>query len=163
MSSSIIPNTTSPNSSPEYASFWLRFWALVIDQAILIIVIVVFSILFGILSGVGRIVAWPFSFFSFEWQGGYDQFAFFKLMVVCWMYFALMESSSWQATLGKRALGLCVTNENGGRVTFGRASIRFFAKGLSTFICFLGYIMAAFTSKHQALHDMIAETVVVKR
>jgi uncharacterized RDD family membrane protein YckC len=72
-----------------------------------------------------------------------------------------MESSSWQAMLGKRALGIIVTDENGNRLTFGRATGRYWAKFLSYFILMIGFLMAAFTPKKQALHDMVANTLVV--
>ena len=82
--------------------------------------------------------------------------------VVYWLYFALMESSSWQATLGKRAVGVKVVNDGGGRITFITATIRYIGKIVSGAIFLIGYIMAAFTAKKQALHDMIASTYVVK-
>ena len=82
--------------------------------------------------------------------------------VAQWLYFALMESSSKQATLGKMALGIRVTDVNGNRIGFGRATGRHFAKILSGLILGIGFLMAAFTEKKQALHDMIAGTLVVK-
>jgi uncharacterized RDD family membrane protein YckC len=72
-------------------------------------------------------------------------------------------SSEWQATVGKRVMSIVVTDLHGGRISFGRATGRHFAKYLSAFLLGIGFIMAAFTSKKQALHDIIAETVVVKR
>ena len=67
-----------------------------------------------------------------------------------------------QATLGKKAMGLIVTNEHGARIGFGRATGRYFGKILSALILLVGYIMAAFTERKQALHDMIASTLVLK-
>ncbi len=85
-------------------------------------------------------------------------------IVVTWLYFAAMESSAQQGTLGKMALGLFVTDLQGHRVTFGRASGRFFAKIITGLIpFFIGYIMAGFTAKKQALHDMIASCLVLKK
>ena len=78
-----------------------------------------------------------------------------------WLYYALMESSSFQATIGKRALGLKVTGMNGEPISFGTASIRYFGKILSHLIFSIGYIMAAFTEKKQALHDMLAGCLVI--
>lgn len=80
-----------------------------------------------------------------------------------WLYFALMECSSWQAMLGKKAMGLYVTDLAGQRIGFLRASVRYFAKMISSFILFLGYLMAAFTEKKQALHDMLAGCLVQRR
>jgi len=80
-----------------------------------------------------------------------------------WIYEAWMMSSEWQATVGKRALGIKVTGLDGGRISFARATGRHFAKYISICLLFGGYIMAAFTAKKQALHDMIAETLVVNQ
>ena len=80
-----------------------------------------------------------------------------------WLYFAIMESSAKQGTLGKMAVGLVVTDKRGKRLTFGRATGRYFAKWISGKILIIGYIMAAFTEKKQALHDIIAGTMVYQR
>ena len=72
-----------------------------------------------------------------------------------------MESSAKQATLGKLALAIKVTDLNGNRISFGRASGRYFAKIISGLIFCIGYIIAGFTEKKQALHDMIANCLVV--
>ena len=80
-----------------------------------------------------------------------------------WLYEAFMMSSEWQATAGKRVMSIVVTDLDGGRISFARATGRHFAKYLSAFLLGIGFVMAAFTSKKQALHDMIAETLVVKR
>ncbi|HLW53506.1 MAG TPA: RDD family protein [Candidatus Angelobacter sp.] len=79
--------------------------------------------------------------------------------VVNWLYEALLTSSEWQATLGKKMLNLRVTDEAGNRISFARASGRHFAKYLSYFLL-IGFIMAAFTDRKRALHDIIAGTVV---
>lgn len=84
-------------------------------------------------------------------------------LVLTWLYFALQESSSAQATLGKRILGMKVIGKDGGRISFARATGRFFSKSLSYIIFQIGFIMAGFTSRKRALHDMIAETYVVKK
>lgn len=82
--------------------------------------------------------------------------------IAWWLYNALMHASSWQATLGKRAMSIIVTDLEGNRISFAKATLRFIGKLISTFIFFLGYLLAAFTSRRQALHDMIGGTVVLK-
>ena len=122
----------------QYAGFWQRFAAFIIDA---IVLAVGTGILTAITFGAGAI-AWIFA---------------------PWIYEALMLSSVKQATLGKMALGLTVTDMNGNTLSFGRATGRHFAKYLSACIVFVGFIMAAFTEKKQALHDLIAQTVVTAR
>ena len=77
-----------------------------------------------------------------------------------WIYEAAMESSSKQATVGKLVLGLKVTDLEGRRISFARATGRHFSKLLSGMILLIGYIMAGVTERKQALHDMIAGTLV---
>ena len=84
-------------------------------------------------------------------------------LVIAWLYFALMESSKKQATLGKMLLGIKVIGKDGGRISFARATGRFFCKIISYITLYIGFLMAAFTRHKRALHDMIAETYVVKK
>lgn len=79
------------------------------------------------------------------------------------LYFTFMESSKNQATVGKMAMGIIVTDLNGGKLDFSKALVRNLCKIISNFTMLIGYIMAAFTEKRQALHDMIASTLVVKK
>jgi uncharacterized RDD family membrane protein YckC len=83
------------------------------------------------------------------------------LFVGQWLYYALFESSALQATPGKLALGIKVVDEAGNRIGFGKASGRWFAKIVSNLILGIGYLMAGFTARKQALHDMMAGTLVV--
>jgi uncharacterized RDD family membrane protein YckC len=84
-------------------------------------------------------------------------------LVLGWVYAAAMESSDRQATLGKMAVGIKVTDMNGERISFGKATGRHFAKIISAIILLIGYIMAAFDSKKQALHDKMAGTLVLNK
>ena len=122
----------------SYAGFWARFVAWLIDFIIVMV-------------GSGIIASVTFGF------------GVFLGFVAPWLYEAFMLSSEWQATVGKRAMSIVVTGLDGGRISFARASARHFAKYISGFLLFIGFIMAAFTAKKQALHDMIAETFVVFR
>ncbi len=93
--------------------------------------------------------------------GLFSAFTFF--LVAQWLYFAGMESSARQATFGKAVMSLRVTDLKGQPLTFGHATGRFFAKIVSGLIPFaIGYIMAGFTEKKQAVHDMIAGTLVLR-
>lgn len=84
-------------------------------------------------------------------------------LLIPWLYFALCESSRWQATPGKLALGLRVTDEYGRRIGFAHATGRFFGKFLSGFILDIGYLLAAWTERKQALHDLMAGCCVVRK
>jgi uncharacterized RDD family membrane protein YckC len=84
-------------------------------------------------------------------------------IVFNWLYYALLESSAWQATLGKKALGLEVTDMAGQRISFARATGRYFGKIVSAFILMIGFIMAGFTAQKQALHDMMAGCLVIRK
>jgi len=84
-------------------------------------------------------------------------------LVINWLYFALQESSPYQATLGKRAMGLVVTSTSGQRISFMNATGRYFGKIISTIIIFIGYFMMLWDDKNQTLHDKMASTLVVKK
>ncbi|MBF8983266.1 RDD family protein [Lutibacter sp. B2] len=84
-------------------------------------------------------------------------------VIVGWAYYALLHSSKKQATVGKMALGLKVTDMNGDRLSLGRATGRFFAKYLSAVTLCIGFLVALFTKKKQTLHDKIAGTLVLEK
>jgi len=85
------------------------------------------------------------------------------MIIVVWLYAALMESSARQATVGKMMIGVVVTDTDGNRLSFGRASARYFAKFVSGITLMIGFIMAAFTKRKQALHDIMAGTLVIRK
>lgn len=87
---------------------------------------------------------------------------FILSLVVAWVYEAMLESSVHQATLGKMLMGIRVTGMSGERISFGRATARHFGKYVSTIVLGAGYVMAAFTQRKQAAHDLIAQTLVVR-
>jgi len=129
----------------QYAGFGTRFLAILLDGIILTIIWILFLSVIGLLLGKNAAnLAGP------VWG------------LIAWLYYALQESSEKQATLGKQALGIVVIDLEGKRIDLVKATIRYFSKFISV-IFFIGYIMAAFTEKKQALHDMIAGTLVVKR
>ncbi|MGA8570980.1 MAG: RDD family protein [Desulfobaccales bacterium] len=147
----------------EYAGFWLRLVALVIDSIFIAIVILGAVTVARVILGVAvhvRLGAGGHGFQAFERGRG---LIFLIIMVVPWLYWALMESSSHQATLGKMALGLKVTDLEGEPISFGRATGRYFGKIVSELILYIGFMMAGWTAKKQALHDIMAGTLVVRK
>lgn len=141
-----------------YAGFWKRFAAVFIDVLILVIPQSLFGYLFG-MAFVNRSASIDpvQNIIGFElWSRG-------VALGIAWLYFAILESSKYQATIGKMALGIIVTDLQGNRISFGRASGRFFGKLLSAVVLCTGYFMAGFTSRKQALHDLLAQCLVVSR
>lgn len=138
----------------SYAGFWRRFVAIIIDAIILNIAFYIIGAIFGVPYGMPGRSASTAGFFS-----GFN----LVTTIIAWLYFVLMESSTKQATIGKMALGIKVTDMDGNRISFGRATGRHFAKIISAIILLIGFIMAGFTEKKQALHDMIAQCLVVKK
>ena|SRR5579863_9419852 len=138
-----------------YAGFWRRVVAYIIDAIVLSIVFGIAGAIFGVVAGGAN-----------ENNAGIIASAgavlYIVLIVGQWLYFALMESSAKQATLGKMALSIKVTDLDGRRIGFGKATGRFFGKIISGIILYIGFMMAGWTQKKQALHDMMAGTLVVR-
>jgi uncharacterized RDD family membrane protein YckC len=156
---------TSARPPIAYAGFWLRFVAFIIDTIVLYFVGTIITLPFLASMGIRGIMRGHVPMSPEEWMpflGAFIRLALIRT-VLNWLYYALLESSSWQATLGKKALGLEVTDLEGRRISFGRATGRFFAKIISALILWIGFIMAGFTEKKQALHDMIAGTLVIRK
>lgn len=135
-----------------YAGFRKRFSAAIIDGFILAAAGFIIGGLAGFIYGYSR--GTP--------EGG-GALGNIVGVILGWLYFAIMESSSKQGTLGKMAFGIKVTDLSGNAISFGRATVRHFGKILSTIILLVGYLMVAFTAKKQGLHDMIAGCLVVNR
>ena len=153
-----------------YAGFWLRLVAALIDGVILGFGVGVLLIPLIFLTGITANLE------SMSRRGGRPDpsvVAGFLAMIlvfaalsvlVQWLYHAYLESGDSQATWGKQVLGLYVTDLQGIRISFGRASGRFFGKIVTGMIPLgIGYIMAGFTERKQALHDMIASCLVLRR
>jgi uncharacterized RDD family membrane protein YckC len=161
------PAVAAPLYAP-YAGFWLRLVAYIIDAAVLCVGIGVFVLIWVAIFGLSTFRSINQGFDSDNFMAPVAVLFLFILIfgavAASWLYYACLESSTHQATLGKMALGLIVTDTQGRRVTFGRASGRFFAKIITGLIPFwIGYIMAGFTEKKQALHDMIASCLVLRK
>jgi uncharacterized RDD family membrane protein YckC len=158
----------------HYGGFWIRFVASLVDGLVVSIpTCILFLVIIGITGGATA------AHFHAIFNGDPDAasqkiveilpaligiIVWFILLsfAIQWLYYAMMESSEWQATVGKKILHLQVTDMFGNRLTFGRATGRYFGKVVNQFIPLaIGFIIAGFTEKKQALHDFIAGTVVV--
>ncbi|HWR71299.1 MAG TPA: RDD family protein, partial [Dehalococcoidia bacterium] len=84
-------------------------------------------------------------------------------LVITWLYWALMESSSKQGTVGKDLLGIVVTDAEGNRMSFRKATVRHLGKLASALLVLAGFVMAGFTAKKQGLHDLITGSRVVMK
>lgn len=141
----------------EYAGFWRRFAAYVIDWVVLTFFLnTIYWYVFHQID-VSREI-------EHDLTRAIARYVVAVLSVfITWSYYSGMESSPFQATIGKLAVGLYVTNSNGQRISFGRATGRHFAKIVSGLILAVGYLLAAWTPRKQALHDMIAGCLVLRR
>lgn len=129
-----------------YAGFWRRFAAALLDVMIVIVPVVVLGIVVALITG-------PKSTATLV--------ADLCALAAFWLYFAIMESSGRQATLGKLAFGMRVTGLRGERISFTQATSRFFAKIFSALSLGVGFLVAAVTRRKQALHDLISSSLVV--
>ena len=133
-----------------YGGFWRRVFAVLIDYILLMFVL-------GITAGVLSHVMAPAAD-----QMLAERRAALLIIIVWWLYYALFESSRWQATPGKMVVGARVSDLAGMRISFLRATGRTFGKILSAIILGVGFIMVAFNPRKQALHDVMAGTLVIK-
>jgi uncharacterized RDD family membrane protein YckC len=148
------------NKFVDYGSFGRRFVAALIDGLLVGIANELFMSMSGVSSKIQDIVAEdPTDISGIISAAGPAWALGFAIQLG---YYAYFESSEKQATLGKQAMGLTVTDMNGDRITFGKAAIRFLAKIPSGLILGIGYFMQPFTEKRQALHDIISGTLVFK-
>ena len=165
---SAAPSSVSPHwrPAPTYAGFWLRFVAAILDGLILSVLASALTLPLLGLTGIGAALhnmrpgQPPDAALLAAILAAIPLLAGVAVLVK-WLYFAYCESSEWQATPGKKVLNLRVTDLDGQRISFGRASGRFFGKIISSLTMMIGYIMAGFTERRQALHDMIAGTLVL--
>jgi uncharacterized RDD family membrane protein YckC len=146
---------------PQYAGFWTRIGAFIIDCVVIAVFIAVYNLVTTIFSG--QILALgP----SPRTESGYYATSFVILLIqmgLVVVYYAGFESSAWQATPGKLAAGIRVTKVDGERVSFLQAVARHIASGFSWILFSIGYLIQPFTQRRQTLHDLITGTVVVER
>lgn len=151
---SVSPPALPPGTDPTtvagsniYAGFWRRVGAYLIDYALFVLAAIALGVALG-LTGF--------------WSPRIEIISQLGMVAAYWLYATVMQSSTPQATLGKLALRIKVTDYQGERIGFGRANGRFFASILSSLTLGIGYVMAGFTRRRQALHDIVAGTLVVK-
>ena len=160
----------------NHAGFLLRLVAYIIDR--LLVGFVSFLVIFPLLAILGINIYGMGGFNDLENFDNLDDGSQFALMAgmigaystiiilsiaLNWLYYSLMESSDRQATVGKMAIGIKVTDLNGNRISFLNATGRYFGKILSGLLFGIGYIMIIFTEKKQGLHDIMAGTLVVRK
>jgi uncharacterized RDD family membrane protein YckC len=138
-----------------YAGFWLRVVAYLIDSILLGVVLGI-VVLMPLLERAGIPADNPWVLIT----GSSRQILAINLLMTMagWLYWAGLESSAWQATIGKRALGLQVTDLEGRRISMARASGRYFGK-----LIIVGCVLVAFTPRKQALHDILAKCLVLRK
>ena len=140
-----------------YGGFWIRVVAAIVDAILLRVLVAPVGMVFGGLGLAGGMMT-GVPHIGLHLLGG--GITIILLLFGSWLYEAFMESSSYQATLGKMIFGMKVTDLNGNRISFERATGRHFAKWLSAMILCIGYIMVGFTERKQGLHDLLAGTLV---
>lgn len=165
--------SNSEQNQVKYAGFWLRFAAYIIDQFVIGIagLIIAVPLILGIIAFGLNLdgVKSPSDFFTHEgllMVGGIIGIIMLAILfsiVMKWLYYALMESSKFGGTLGKMAVNIKVVDMNGDRISFGRATGRYFSKIITNMTLLIGYIIAGFTEKKQALHDLITSCLVVQK
>lgn len=148
----------------SYAGFWKRLMAAILDLLFVVVIGGPVSIVLGLLLGAvtGTITGLQDNnAFLPAFMSAVIFFIVGVFLVLRFLYFAIMESSPYQATFGKKLIGIKVTDMYGRRISFPRAALRNLAKILSSMVYYLGYLMIGFTRKKQGLHDLIAGCLVV--
>ena len=140
----------------NYAGFWWRLLAYIIDYVLLLIGVVLFVSILVFLKDTGVI-------------GSYqhlleDSVSFSLVNVLCFLvYHILFESIKTQGSIGKIICKLAVVDANGSRITFGQAAGRNFSKLLSSLLCGLGFLSALWDREQRTWHDHIAKAYVVRK
>jgi uncharacterized RDD family membrane protein YckC len=171
VSQPVAPVVYAAAPGVQFAGFWLRVVAYLIDSIILGLgfgaIFIPFAVMTGLTAVLGNIHPGEDPGDVGAALGGTIIVGFVTIAALSvlgsWLYHAKMESSSWQATLGKKALSLRVTDFKGAPITFGRATGRHFAKIITGLIPLgVGFMLAGLTERRQALHDMIASCLVLR-
>jgi uncharacterized RDD family membrane protein YckC len=149
-----------PNSDERYnyAGFLRRLLAVVVDGVVLALISLPLAYALGIGIGYMMVGTAPTN----EILQTAENMGNLLGILIAWIYFAAMESSKYQATLGKKLFGLRVVDMDGGQISFGKASGRHFGKFVSLVTLWVGFFMAGWTKQKQGLHDKMAGCLVVR-
>lgn len=158
----ILDEQQSNNEEVRYAGFGKRFAAAILDSLILYFANwMLVENLFGL--GMPSGFAFGYEFNYSDWISTMASYTMASY-AINWLYHAFLESSNQQGTIGKLVLGIIVVDENtGGRISFAKATGRYFGKILSGLILAIGYLMMLWSPKEQTLHDILAKTLVVRK
>ena len=151
--------TNPPPTAFEYAGFWRRTCAGTIDVVLeAAAALVVMFAIDKLLDRIGQMLGYE------RWMSkmAAGMAYILVLSIGAWLYAAFAESSARRATIGKRIMGLQVVTADGEKVSFGQATIRHFMKFLSLFTAGVGFMMAGWTERHQALHDIPCDCIVIR-
>lgn len=147
----VVAAVTAP--AVRYGGFWRRLVALLVDLCVLYFPVKILRVLLGAPTEMTRLE----DFMDPSWTA-----ALLAQGALAWAYVAALESSPLRGTLGKHLLGLAVTDLKGHRISFLRASARWWGRLLSELLCMTGYLFNLWTPKRQALHDLLSGCVVVR-
>jgi uncharacterized RDD family membrane protein YckC len=156
----------APVATAGYAGFWPRAGAWVIDQ---LVIAIPFNIVTDLLVSYHQPTVTTTTDannnISIHWHGDWQTLGLLLLasIVATWLYTSILQSSSRQATVGKMALGLIITDLDGNRISFARASGRYLATFLTNLTLGIGYLMVIWTKRKQTLQDKVAGTVVIPK
>nr|WP_295376926.1 RDD family protein [Pseudoxanthomonas sp.] len=145
-----------------YAGFWKRVAAYIIDTFVMTIINTVVGMVVG-MAMVGLLMSNGGATLDSPVWWALQGLSYLAQIVIMAVYFAWFHASSHQATPGKMAIGIKVVDRHGATISFWRGIGRFFATFVSTLLLLAGYLMAAFTRRKQALHDLICGTLVVDK
>jgi uncharacterized RDD family membrane protein YckC len=150
------PLDAAPFATPvRYGGFWRRLFAALVDMLVFIYPNMILRTLAGLPA--------TFSFRPApEDEVGRSLMVNAIQLLLAWWYCARMESSRWQGTLGQQLMALRVTDVHGRRISFLRASGRYFAQTFSVLLCGLGYFVNLWTPRRQTLHDLVSGCVFVR-
>jgi uncharacterized RDD family membrane protein YckC len=145
--------STTAGGPYHYGGFWIRFCAILIDSVILYIGILIIGLIASALIG-----------FDYSNNGKAVTaiaviYLFATVMVLA--YQIMFLRSGWQATPGKRVLGLRIITTNGAKLSGWRAFGRYVCYSVSAMPMYIGFMMAGWTKEKRSFHDSICDTRVI--